>query len=295
MRTILEQWQRLILPPEGVPLRGSVQRDDHDGSGEIAPDQPMAFRMHLAGLSTYAIEPAWTDTASGEALTKVGVLAVAIAGDADVPGTAQALHRAAAEAGLAAALAWSGTGACHVWLFAEAMPVPIMTAALRRLAAAVPQTGAPVRNDVVPQDRPRILLPPGWHRGARGWAYFYKADESPTPVDAEVVPAGLFDYQLDILASIVPTTAAALHAFARTAAPLPVATMPQPAPAPTPIPPPTSASASPRIELADLRLSVTDLQGGTIGTDLEPLEALDLAARLIDAARRRLDTPPHRE
>lgn len=278
MRTILEQWQRLILPPEGVPLRGSVQQDGQDGSGEIAPG-PVAFRMHLAGLSTYAIEPAWTDTTTGEVLTKIGVLAVATGGDADVPGTAQALYRAAAETGLAAALAWSGTGACHVWLFAEAVPVPVMTAALRRLATAVSQPGTPIRSDVVPQDRPRILLPPGWHRGARGWAYFYKADERPTPIDAEVVPAGLFDYQLDILAPIVPTTAAALHAFGRTTALMPATTTPQPVPAP----------AFPRIDLADLRLTVTDPQGGAVNTDLDPLEALDLAARLIDAARRRLD------
>jgi len=282
MQGILDQWRRLILPPEDRPIEASEQRDDGSGWDDM-PAGHLMLKKHLAGIATYAVAPGWHDPATGRTLTRVGVLAVEEEGG-DAPVKARALHDAALAAGLSAALAWSGGGGCQVWIFAEPVADTAMTAVLRRLREAVPHQGA-----VVPGERARVTLAPGWGRAGGGWAYFYKPDELPSVVDSEVVPGGLMDYQVEVLAPITPTPAAVLTAFAGNAGEGEAAVS---------SPPQVSAAmaepAAGRVALTLspdgglVRLTVRGADGGAMAAELEAEEALALASDLIEAARRRL-------
>ena len=160
---LIAQWQRLILPPEDLPIRAGEQLP----TGNRYPDTngPPDFAAHLAGRRTYAVNLAYTGQ-DGSLWCKVGVLDIDEGPESLTK--ARALLAVCQAQGLSCLAAWSGSKGCHVWVFFEPAPVPLVQAALRKLKAAVPFTG-----DVIPGDNQRVKLPPAKHQVARLWAFWF--------------------------------------------------------------------------------------------------------------------------
>jgi hypothetical protein len=100
---LLTEWKRLILPPEGIPLRAGEQLK----TGNAYPNADrIDWGAHLRGQRTYAVNLAWTDPQGG-ALCKAAVL--------DIDEGPESLTKAAAllavakAGGLSCLPAWSGS------------------------------------------------------------------------------------------------------------------------------------------------------------------------------------------
>ena len=200
---ILDQWQRLIFPPDLGDLRAGEQLD----SGNRYPDVDHPdLRAHLAGQKTYAVNLAWT--AGGKSYVKAGVLDIDEGPDS--VDKARALYQVATANGVQTALEWSGRKGCHVWIFSEPVPLEVMRAVLKRLKAAVPHKG-----EAVPLDAQRVKLAPGWHREGKGWQFFYTPGTAPGPVTDP--PADFLEDQAGLLAAVKPTSANVLYRYAAVA------------------------------------------------------------------------------
>ena len=200
---LLAQWQRLIFPPDGLPVRAGEQLR----SGNRYPDVKGCpdWAAHAAGRRTYAINPCYPGPDGGD-LCKFAVLD--IDEHADSLNKARALLAVANAAGLAARAAWSGGKGCHVWLFFEPAPVAVVRAVLARLRAAVPFHG-----ETIPGENARAKLPPAFHQEARKWAFWFDALPNVPPA-LETLPTGFLDSQAGILAGVVPSPVATLAAYA---------------------------------------------------------------------------------
>ena len=200
---LLTQWQRLIFPPEPLPVRAGEQANTGNRYPDVDPGA-IDWAAHQAGRRTYAVNPVYPGP-DGD-LCKWGVLD--IDEGADSLAKARALLAVANAAGLAARAAWSGGKGCHLWLFCEPTPAPLVKAVLERLAAAVPFQG-----ERIPGNGPRAKLPPAFHQERRFWAFWF--DTLPdTPPALENAPTGFLDAQAAILAAVVPTPVAKLAAYA---------------------------------------------------------------------------------
>jgi replicative DNA helicase len=198
---ILAQWQRLVLPPAPAPVRCGEQLS----RGNRYPDADrFDAEAHLAGRSTYAVDLAYTDPDTGDLVAKAGVLDVD-EGPENSPAVALALLLVALANGLAAALAWSGSKGCHVWIFSEPIALDTMRAVLKQLKDAVPHKG-----EIIPLDARRVKLAPALHQEAGTWSYWYPADIAPAP---RADPPDLAE-QADLLASLVPTPIRIMEAYA---------------------------------------------------------------------------------
>lgn len=199
---LLAQWQRLIFPPDGLPVRAGEQLR----SGNRYPDVKGCpdWAAHAAGRRTYAVNPCYPGP-DGD-LCRWAVLD--IDEGADSLGKARALLAVCKAAGLEARAAWSGGKGCHVWLFFEPAPVAVVRAVLARLRAAVPFHG-----ETIPGENARAKLPPAFHQEARKWAFWF--DTLPdVPPALETPPTGFLDKQAGILAGVVPSPVATLAAYA---------------------------------------------------------------------------------
>ena len=199
---LLEQWQRLILPPAGVPVRAGEQLKT--GNAYPNADNP-DWPAHLSGRRTYAVNLAWTSPQGG-ALCKAAVLDID-EGPASLD-KARALVAVARAGGLSCLPSWSGGKGCHVWLFFDPAPVPLAVAVLRKLKAAVPFDG-----DLIPGENVRAKLPPAFHQTAHLWAFWLDTlpDAPPTLANA---PTGFLDAQAVMLATVTPSPIAALQRYA---------------------------------------------------------------------------------
>ena len=204
---LLAQWQRLIFPPDGIP----VQAGEQLRSGNRYPDVKGCpdWAAHMAGRRTYAVNPDYPGP-DGD-LYKFAVLD--IDEGADSLNKARALLAVANAAGLSARAAWSGGKGCHIWLFFEPAPVGVVRAVLARLRAAVPFAG-----ETIPGENARAKLPPAFHQEARKWAFWF--DTLPDiPPALENAPTGFLDGQAGILAGVAPTAVATLAAYANAGKP----------------------------------------------------------------------------
>lgn len=199
---LLAQWQRLIFPPDGVPVRAGEQLQEGNRYPDCSnPD----WQAHQGGRRTYAVNPVYPGP-DGD-LCKFAVLDIDEQGDS--LNKARALLALCDVAGLSARAAWSGGKGCHVWLFFEPAPVSLVRAVLKRLQAAVPFQG-----ETIPGENQRAKLPPAFHQERRFWAFFF--DTLPDlPPALESLPTGFLDGQAAILASVVPTAVPVLSAYAR--------------------------------------------------------------------------------
>ena len=200
---LIAQWQRLILPPEDLPIRAGEQLP----TGNRYPDTngPPDFAAHLAGRRTYAVNLAYTGQ-DGSLWCKVGVLDIDEGPESLTK--ARALLAVCQAQGLSCLAAWSGSKGCHVWVFFEPAPVPLVQAALRKLKAVVPFTG-----DVIPGDNQRVKLPPAKHQVARLWAFWFDTLPDVAP-SLENPPTGFLVAQAAILKAVTPTPLNRLEAFA---------------------------------------------------------------------------------
>ena len=204
---LLAQWQRLIFPPEPLPVRAGEQLKTGNRYPDVrgVPD----WAAHMAGRKTYAANPCYPGP-DGD-LCKFAVL--------DIDEGADSLHKARAllavcnAAGLAARAAWSGRKGCHVWLFFEPAPAGVVRAVLARLRAAVP-----FRGETIPGENRRAKLPPALHQEARFWAFWFDTPPELPPA-LENPPAGFLDSQAGILAGVVPTAVTTLAAYANAGKP----------------------------------------------------------------------------
>ena len=201
MNDLLTQWQRLIFPPAGVPVRAGEQLREGNRYPDCSnPD----WQAHQDGCRTYAVNPVYPGP-DGD-LCKWGVLDIDEGADS-LP-KARALLALCDVAGLAARAAWSGGKGCHVWLFFEPAPAGLVRAVLKRLQAAVPFQG-----ETIPGENQRAKLPPAFHQERRLWAFWF--DTLPdTPPALESLPTGFLDGQAGILAGVVPTAVPLLAAYA---------------------------------------------------------------------------------
>ena len=201
---LLTQWQRLIFPPDGLPVQAGEQLRSENRYPDVksSPD----WVAHMAGLRAYAVNPCYPGPDGGSALCQWAVL--------DIDEGAESLTKARAllalceVAGLSARAAWSGGKGCHVWLFFEPASVSLATAVLKRLKAAVPFTG-----ELIPGDLIRAKVPPALHQQARKWAFFFETLPDTAPA-LEKLPTGFLDAQAGILAGVVPTAVPVLVAYA---------------------------------------------------------------------------------
>ena len=157
---LLAQWQRLIFPPEPLPVRAGEQLK----TGNRYPDVPpgaIDWQAHQDGRKTYAVNPVYPGP-DGGGLCQWGVLDIDEGGDS--LNKARALLALCSVAGLSARAAWSGSKGCHVWLFCEPAPVALVRAVLAKLKAAVPFTG-----ETIPGENQRAKLPPAFHQERRFW------------------------------------------------------------------------------------------------------------------------------
>lgn len=199
---LLEQWQRLILPPAGVPVRAGEQLKQ--GNAYPNADNP-DWGAHLSGRRTYAVNMAWTGPQGG-ALCKAAVLDID-EGPASLD-KARALVAVARAGGLSCLPSWSGGKGCHVWLFFDPAPVPLVRAVLAKLRAAVAFQG-----EAIPGDVARVKLPPAFHQTAHLWAFWL--DTLPdTPPRLTEASTGFLDVQAALLARVVPSPVAALERYA---------------------------------------------------------------------------------
>ncbi len=199
---LLAQWQRLIFPPEPLPVRAGEQLRTENRYPDVSgcPD----WAAHMAGRKTYAVDSCYLDP-DGD-LCRWAVLD--IDEGADSLNKARALLAVANAAGLEARAAWSGSKGCHVWLFFEPAPVGVVRAVLNRLRAAVPFQG-----ETIPGELRRAKVPPAFHQQARKWAFWL--DTLPdVPPALENAPTGFLDGQAGILAGVVPTAVPVLAAYA---------------------------------------------------------------------------------
>ena len=145
---LLAQWQRLIFPPEPLPVRAGEQLK----TGNRYPDAKGApdWAAHQDGRRTYAVNPVYPGPDGDRC--KFAVLDIDEGADS-LP-KARALLAVCKGAGLAALAAWSGGKGCHVWLFFEPAPVARARAVLNRLRAAVPFQG-----ELIPGENLRAKLP----------------------------------------------------------------------------------------------------------------------------------------
>lgn len=199
---LLAQWQRLIFPPEGTPIRAGEQLKTGNSYPNVqgVPD----WQAHQGGKRTYAVNPAYPGP-DGD-LCKFGVLDIDEGGDS--LRKARALLALCDVAGLSARAAWSGGKGCHIWLFCEPAPVPLVKAVLQKLQAAVPFQG-----ETIPGENQRAKLPPAFHQERRFWALWF-ATLPDTPPALENAPTGFLDAQAAILAGVVPTAVPVLVAYA---------------------------------------------------------------------------------
>ena len=161
---LLTQWQRLIFPPAGVPVRAGEQLREGNRYPDVtgAPD----WQAHQDGRRTYAVNPVYPGPDGDSDLCQWAVLDIDEGADS-LP-KARALLALCDVAGLSARAAWSGGKGCHVWLFFEPASVSLATAVLKRLKAAVPFTG-----EIIPGDLTRAKVPPAFHQEKRFWAFFF--------------------------------------------------------------------------------------------------------------------------
>ena len=201
---LLAQWQRLIFPPDPLPVKAGEQLRE----GNRYPDvtDALDWAAHQAGKRTYAVNPAYPDPDSDSRLCQWGVLD--IDEGADSLNKARALLALCQVVGLSARAAWSGGKGCHVWLFFEPVPVSLVTAVLKRLKSAVPFQG-----ELIPGDLTRAKVPPAFHQEKRLWAFFFETLPDTAPA-LESLPTGFLDGQAGILESVVPSPLPALVNYA---------------------------------------------------------------------------------
>jgi len=198
---LLAQWQRLIFPPEGTPVKAGEQLREGNRYPDCSnPD----WQAHQGGNRTYAVNPVYPGPEGN--LCKWGVLDIDEGADS-LP-KARALLALCDVAGLSARAAWSGGKGCHVWLFFEPAPVSLATAVLKRLQAAVPFQG-----ELIPGDLTRAKVPPALHQEKRFWAFWFATLPDTAPA-LESLPTGFLDAQTAILAGVVPTAVPVLSAYA---------------------------------------------------------------------------------
>ena len=205
-KTLLSQWQRLIFPPDGVPVRAGEQLK----TGNRYPDcHNPDWQAHQSGQRTYAVNPVYPG-ADGFDVCRFAVLDIDEGADS-LP-KARALLALCDVAGLSARAAWSGGKGCHVWLFFEPAPVALVRAVLTKLKGAVPFHG-----ETIPGDLTRAKLPPAFHQEKRFWAFWF--DTLPdTPPALESLPTDFLEAQAALLASVVPTPLAPLVTYAHAGA-----------------------------------------------------------------------------
>lgn len=199
---LFAQWKLLILPPEGIRVRAGEQLK----TGNSYPNADrIDWGAHLSGRKTYAVNLAWTDPQGG-ALCKAAVL--------DIDEGPESLTKAAAllavakAGGLSCLPAWSGSKGCHVWLFFDPAPVPLVRAVLDRLRAAVAYQG-----ETIPGENARVKLAPARHQVRGLWALWL--DTLPeTPPELENASTGFLEAQAAILSRVVPSPVGALERFA---------------------------------------------------------------------------------
>lgn len=199
---LLAQWQRLIFPPDGLPVRTGEQLKTGNRYPDVrgVPD----WAAHQGGRKTYAVNPCYPGP-DGD-LCRWTVLDIDQGADS-LP-KARALLAVCHAAGLEARAAWSGGKGCHIWLFFEPAPVGVVRAVLARLRAAVPFQG-----ETIPGENQRAKLPPAFHQEARKWAFWFDALPDIAPA-LETAPTGFLDGQAGILAAVVPTAVPTLAAYA---------------------------------------------------------------------------------
>lgn len=200
---LLDQWQRLILPPQGVTLRAGEQLR----TGNSYPNAAhVDLKAHLDGRRTFAVNLAWPDPQGGPDLCRAAVLDVD-EGAASL-GKVRALAAVATAGGLSCLPAWSGSKGAHAWLFFAPAPVPLVRAVLAKLRAAVPFKG-----EAIPGDVARVKLPPAMHQTAQRWALWL--DPLPdVPPDLAAASTGFLEAQAAILASVTVTPRATLERYA---------------------------------------------------------------------------------
>ena len=200
---LLTQWQRLIFPPEGTPIRAGEQLREGNRYPNVqgVPD----WAAHQAGTRTYAVNPVYPGP-DGFDVCKFAVLDIDEHGDSLKK--AAALLAVCHAAGLAARAAWSGSKGCHIWLFFEPASVHLVTAVLKRLKAAVPFQG-----ELIPGDLARAKVPPAFHQERRFWAFWFDTLPDTAPA-LENPPTGFLDAQAAILAGVVPTPVSVLANYA---------------------------------------------------------------------------------
>ncbi len=198
---LLAQWQRLIFPPDPLPVKAGEQLK----TGNRYPDcRNPDWAAHQSGNRTYAVNPVYPGP-DGD-LCKFGVLDIDEGGDS--LNKARALLALCDVAGLSARAAWSGGKGCHIWLFCAPAPAGLVRAVLKRLQAAVPFQG-----ETIPGENQRAKLPPAFHQERRFWAFWF--DTLPdTPPALASLPTGFLDAQAAILAGVVPTAVPVLAAYA---------------------------------------------------------------------------------
>ena len=201
---LLTQWQRLIFPPAGVPVRAGEQLREGNRYPDVtgAPD----WQAHQDGRRTYAVNPVYPGPDGDSDLCQWAVLDIDEGADS-LP-KARALLALCGVAGLSARAAWSGGKGCHVWLFFDPAPVGVVRAVLKRLQAAVPFTG-----ELIPGDLTRAKVPPAFHQEKRFWAFFFETLPDTAPA-LEKLPTGFLDGQAGILAGVAPSPIAALVNYA---------------------------------------------------------------------------------
>ncbi|MFZ1642716.1 MAG: DnaB-like helicase C-terminal domain-containing protein [Candidatus Contendobacter sp.] len=199
---LLEQWQRLIFPLDGLPVRAGEQAREGNRYPDVqgCPD----WAAHQGGRKTYAVNPCYPGP-DGDCC-RWAVLDIDEGSDSLAK--ARALLAVANAAGLAARAAWSGSKGAHVWLFFEPAPVGVVRAVLNRLRAAVPFTG-----ETIPGENQRAKLPPAFHQERRLWAFWFETLPDVPPAMRRATTAFL-DAQAAILAGVVPSTVATLAAYA---------------------------------------------------------------------------------
>lgn len=207
-KSLLDQWQRLILPPEGVQVQAGEQLR-HDNKYPNA--DRIDWGKHQAGAKTYAVNLAWRDTSTGLDVCRAAVLDIDSPDDpAGSLTKARELLAVARGRGLSCLPAWSGKKGCHVWLFFDPCPVVLVKSALERLRADVPFHG-----DLIPGELYRVKLPPALHQVSRCWAFWL--DPLPdAPPRLENPSEGFLAAQAGILAGVTPSLVEVVASAART-------------------------------------------------------------------------------
>lgn len=208
MDQIIQEWERLVLPPEGAG--GERAEQDPDGrTYRPVTAAPSQLKQHAAGIASYALPLSWVDPDSGHTVTRAGVIDIA-SSPRDTANLALAIYREASAEGLAASLAWTGTGSCQLWLFSDPVSTTTMELALARLKRV---TG--IEGQTLPGDLQITPLVPGFERGDKSWAYFYRADEEPSRQAFEIPPEEFWAHQVQVLRAIEPTPTKTLEDFSR--------------------------------------------------------------------------------